>query len=169
MPIIRVQDCAYHINSASFKNSHHDNFVPRSVKFTPQQWDDMMASVEDISKAYGAEESSRIHVGGNTFITLKPERGVIDIREYFLPDKEGRCVDVSPEEFFDDLVPTRRGVILTFNGWKVLVNKADELLRQFAGEKIQWMGDCSTTHNEEDSLMKCGHCNPNGYKFWTKQ
>jgi hypothetical protein len=169
VPIIRVQDCAYHINSASFKNSHHDNFVPRSVKFTPQQWDDMIASVEDISKGYRSEESSRIHIGGNTFITVKPERGVIDIREYFLPEKDGRSTDVPPEEFFDELVPTRRGVILSFNAWKVLVEKADQLLKDFAGERIQWNGDCIASHIGEVSLMKCGHCNPNGYKFWNKQ
>jgi len=167
-PVIRVQDCSYHVNSPAFKNSQHDNFVPRAVKFSPQQWDDMMASMDDIAKAIEDDISSRLHIGGNTFVTVKPERALIDIREYFLPDNDSRCVDVAPEEFFGDLVPTRRGVSLTENAWKMLVIKADQLLKDFTASTVAWKGECGLSHADDEMMLKCHHCNPNGHQFWTR-
>jgi hypothetical protein len=167
-PIIRVQDCAYNSNSAAFKKTGHDNFVPRTVRFSPQQWKDLLAMAEEVTQALEDDENARVHIGENTFVTVKPDRCMIDIREYFLPEDSPAQLDVPPEDFFDHVVPTRRGVQISEDGWRWLVSKGEKLIKEFAGNKIDWEADCFTSHTEEVDLMSCSHCNPNGYSFWRK-
>ena len=86
--MIRIQDCAYTRRSVP----DSVNFVPRCVKFTPQQWSDLLAAAVEITDALeGFDEvgdNLRLHIGRNTFITVKPQQGVVDIREFFLPKDE---------------------------------------------------------------------------------
>jgi hypothetical protein len=167
--IIRIQDCAYNAQCSTFKKSGHENFVPRVVRFTPQQWQELMLVSCEVTRALEEDESSRVHLGRNTFITIKPERGVIDIRDFFLPPEDKRALDVIPEEFYDSLVPTRRGVNLTLDGWKFLVSKGDALLKEFTADSVDWPEEeCALNHDNEPSLLQCRHCNPNGYTFWTQ-
>jgi hypothetical protein len=159
-PVIRVQDCAFR------KLPGDEKFVPRSVKLTPQQWIDLLHVSEDVKEGLEEDTNSRVHIGGNTFITVKPHMGIVDIREFFLPPDDTRAADTEPNLLFDQLIPTKRGVMLNEQGWTRLVGKGSDIVKEFAAEKIPDNDWCFSTHESELQHLACDHCNPNGYKYW---
>jgi hypothetical protein len=165
-PVIKVQDCSYNKRTAGETG---ENYVPRCVKFTPQQWVDLLSAVDDVADAMqgGVETDGddRIHIGGNTFITVKAGRGVIDIREFYLPKDTPHPPGINtPESFYNLIYPTKRGVQLSAEGWSLLVSKGADLIDDFAGCKISVNQPCFINHAASvEELYKCAHCNPNGY------
>jgi hypothetical protein len=161
-PVIRIQDCAYTKRSVP----EGVNFVPRSVKFTPQQWSDLLGAAEEITNALeGFDEAGdnvRVHIGRNTFITVKPQQGVVDIREFFLPKDAPAPAHRSPESYYDSLIPTKRGVYLSARGWAKLISKGIDMIHDFAAGKIIVTQPCYTMHQTDEALFTCQHCNPNG-------
>ena len=160
-PIIRIQDCSYRRTDCR----GDVKYVPRCVKLTSRQWMELLDIGDDIVEALKEDEDKRAHIGGNTFVTVKSDRAVIDIRDYFLPPDDNRDLEVSPYDFFDDLVPTKRGVQISVSGWQMLIGKAAEILKEFAGTTIDYsLGTCE--HAGQSEYMACLHCNPNGYHLW---
>ena len=159
--VIRIQDCSYKRDNAS-----GEKFVPRCVKFTVQQWADLLSVGSEVTQAAGYDENTRVHIGGNTFVTIKTESGVIDIREYFLPQDSARCLDIRPEQFYDMVIPTKRGVRLTVHGWDTLVTLAANIIANFAGDKLHSKEACLSQHVTDVGILACGHCNPNGFTRW---
>jgi hypothetical protein len=171
--VIRIQDCSY-TRQTSQQGSTNDggannHFVPRCVKFTQQQWVDLLASVDDVTDALQSvdeyEGDDRIHIGGNTFITVKAERGIVDIREFYLPKGTARpAANNTPESYYDLIFPTKRGVQLSVEGWSRLISKGSDMVNDFALGKISVNQPCFMSHTGSiEDLCKCSHCNPNGY------
>ena len=159
-PVIRLQDCAFR------KMPGDDKFVPRAVKLTPQQWIDLIHVSDDVKEALEGDTNSRVHIGGNTFITVKPHLGIVDIRYFWLPPDDSRPPDAEPNTVFDQFVPTKRGVMLNEHGWRRLVGKGSDIVKEFAGDKIPDNDWCFDTHASELQHLSCSHCHPNGYKYW---
>ena len=166
-PIIRLQDCSYNSSSETFKNSDQHFFVPRTVRFCRQQWVNLLAAGEVIKRAFEQDETTRLHIGGNIFVTANPERQSFDIREFYLPKEHQNKLDLQPDEFYDKLYPTRRGVKLDYLGFDKVLNKGDDLIRQLDASTSGWPKiECCLTHDGEMDLMHCSICNPNGHSFW---
>ena len=162
-PVIRIQDCGY--KRADCGGGEGAKYVPRCVKLTTRQWLELLDIGEQIVQSLSEDEDKRAHIGHNTFITVKSDRGVVDIRDYFLPADDRRDEEVAPCQFFDDLVPTKRGVQLSASGWQMLIGRAASVLRDFAGTTIDYsLGTCE--HNGQTEYMACIHCNPNGWHLW---
>ena len=161
-PIIRIQDCGYKRADCAGEGA---KYVPRCVKLTPRQWMELLDIGEEIIQALKEDEDKRAHIGRNTFVTVKSDRAVIDIRDYFLPPDDNRDEEIAPCQFFDDLVPTKRGVQLSVSGWQMLIGKAASVLKDFAATTIDYtLGTCE--HNGQSEYMACNHCNPNGWHLW---
>ena len=168
-PVIRVQDCVYNKQASSTSG---ENYVPRSVKFTPRQWCDLLAVAEDITAVLESDPDSiadgRVHIGGNTFVTVRSDRGTVDIREFFLPKDRARpTAGNDPESFYDLVIPTRRGVHLSTEGWVMLITKGAQMMRELADDKILTdTQPCYLSHPDPVAdVRKCHHCNPNGYIY----
>ena len=160
-PVIKVQDCAYRrVKDSDIK------FVPRTVKFTVQQWADLRSIGGDICEASTGDDSARVHIGHNTFVTVNPDRETVDIREFFLPQDDDLDYDMRPEDFYDLLHPTKRGVQLTLHGWAKLITTGAHLLLEYADVKVECKQACIQTHTTDAALHACQHCNPNGYHRW---
>jgi hypothetical protein len=169
LPVIRIQDCSYNKRVADSKGV---NFVPKSVKFTPQQWSDLLAAADDIADVLQGECESdgdqRVHIGSNTFITVKPDREIIDIREFFLPKDNTVKVQVNnPESYYNIIYPTKRGVQLSRAGWSVLISKGADMMSDLACGKLSGVNQsCFSRHTDPVvDVRKCSHCNPNGFSL----
>ena len=160
--IIKIQDCAFR------KQPGDDKFVPRSVKLTPQQWIDLLNLDADVKEALEGDTHTRAHVGRNTFVTIKPEYSVVDIREFFLPADPNRQTDIEPSQFSNIVIPTKRGVMLSPSGWARLITKGAEIVKEYGEEKMPQNSGCCDTHDGQTDYLACDHCNPNGYKNWKR-
>ena len=159
--IIRIQECDH-------RSYHGGDFKqPKMVKLDVQQWLDMMSEDEVINAAIDEFDEVKIPIGGNTFVRVQPHRQRVDIREYFLPEVSANNLQIAPDQFENLLLPTKRGISLTYEEWDNLADRAAPLI--VAGCEVlrsAKQGACISHHNGQMSWFKCSHCNPNGYKAW---
>ena len=170
-PVIRVQDCAYKRKPAGMAEAVADEkkFVPRLVSLTIQQWGDLLSVKTDIIQAFKNDDDDQnvsVHIGRNTYVTVNRDRGVIDLREFFLPQDPKHCLESHPDDFVNMVIPTRRGVQLSIEGWIHLITTGATLVEQFFGGKIEDIESCTAGHERDDDIFICAHCNPNGYHRW---
>ena len=159
--VIRIQDCAFR------KLAGDEKFVPRAVKLLPQQFIDMINLDAEIKKGLEGDDHTRAHIGGNTYVTVKPEYGVIDIREFFLPPDQTRDTAIDPALFSDMVIPTKRGVMLSPAGWSRVISKGIDIVLEYGGANFPQNLGCGGTHDDNDAEFNaCKHCNPNGYKHY---
>ena len=138
------------------------------VRFNLQQWVDLVTHMDMINDSIEEFDDLKIHLGRNTYLRVQTHRQRVDIREYFLP-KEAKCsLDRTPQEFEAVLIPTRRGISLTYEEWKSFSEKAMPLINAGAeGLQLARAGTCTAHHNSQETWLSCTHCNPNGSSFWT--
>jgi hypothetical protein len=161
--VLRVQDCVYN-KQASGNDS---NFVPRCVKLSCQQWAELKDAAHDIAEVFenGAMTDMRIHIGENTFITAKPNNNIVDIREFFIPADKVKPEFGYPDQYYDLVIPTRRGVQLSLEGWQRLLSTAAEIIEKVAPPELAATSPCDHIHTDEGTtrdIRRCYHCNPNG-------
>jgi hypothetical protein len=145
--------------------------VARTVKLSAQQWADLKDLAPTVTELMenGKMQEVRVHIGENTFITAKPSINTVDIREFFIPMGAPKPEDGNPEDYFNLVLPTRRGVQLSAAGWKMLITKGFQLIEQFAPADMSALGPCSESHEDEEvagSMLRCYHCNPNACYLW---
>jgi hypothetical protein len=159
-PILRIQECDYKVQNGEKQQT-------KMIRFTIQQWIDLAAQLGPVNDAIEEFDLVKIHIGRNTYISVQPDRRRVDIREYFLPDNKKCRQDIAPNEFEPVLIPTRRGISLTYEEWTRFTLKAMPLINAGA-EQLQTAraGSCISQHNAQKEWLLCQHCNPNGYTFW---
>jgi hypothetical protein len=162
--VIRIQECDY-------KKYDGEKQEPKMIRFTVQQWWDLVEEFDNIDNAIEDFDDLKVSIGGNTFVRVQTHRMRVDIREFFLP--EGTCPDLKilPDQFEKLVVPTRRGISLTYEEWKNLVIKAAPLIRmgtyKLSGADAR-QAPCLPSHQDKKGWLICPHCNPNGYKAWAQ-
>jgi hypothetical protein len=161
--ILRIQECQYQ------KPQGGEKQPAKMIRFTIQQWMDLMDEVDAIGSAMEEFDKVQLHIGGNTYVRVQPQRHRIDIREFFLPDGRVRDLDMTPDQFDDYVLPTRRGISLTYDEWTTLIERAVPLIEAGSERlKAARRGSCLTYHHGQLSWLKCTHCNPNGYLAWVE-
>jgi hypothetical protein len=125
----------------------------------------------DIAEAFenGCMTDMRVHIGENTFITAKPNNNIVDIREFFIPNDKAKPEFGYPDQYYDLVIPTRRGVQLTLQGWQRLLSTAVQIIEKVAPTRLALTSPCDHTHEDEGTprdIRRCYHCNPNGWCIW---
>jgi hypothetical protein len=145
--VLRVQDCVYN-NQASGNDA---NFVPRTAKLSCEQWAELKDAEHDIAEAFenGCMTDMRVHIGENTFITAKPNNNIVDIREFFIPTDKVKPEFGYPDQYYDRVIPTRRGVQLTLQGWQRLLSTAVQIIEKVAPTRLALTSPCDHTHEDE--------------------
>jgi len=160
-PVVRVQECDYRVSHGGEKKE------AKMIRFTLQQWMDLTAAIPAVNEAIEEFDDIKIHIGNNTFIRVQPQRFRVDIRDYFIPPTDKCNRGLGPGEFEPYLIPTRRGISLTYSEWAKLSGKGVHLLREGSDAiKGATTGSCLAWHEENIEVLKCAHCNPNGYNMW---
>ena len=159
-PIFRLQECDYKQSVGGEKPQ------PKMIRLSLQQWIDLTTLAPVIDDAIEEFDEVKHHLGRNTYIRVQQQRRRVDIRDYFLPNCP-TSLDILPTQFESLLVPTRRGLSLTYDEWYELVNKAMPLIK-FGADKLQKavVESCVGQHNAQKEWLMCHHCNPNGYTVW---
>jgi hypothetical protein len=159
-PIFRVQECDY-------KLVNGEKQVTKMIRLTLQQWLDLVSVIDVIEAARDEFDTVKLHIGRNTYIRVQPEIQRIDIREYFLPADSNCATDSHPSTFETALIPTRRGISLTYAEWVEFVSQGIPLIN--AGSVIVQAAPreaCNLRHDRQEAWLMCNHCNPNGYLAW---
>jgi len=160
-PIVRVQECDYKMAYGGEKKE------AKMIRFTLQQWLDLTAAVPAINEAIEEFDDIKIHIGNNTFVRVQSQRFRVDIREYFIPATDKCNRQLSPQQFEAHLIPTRRGISLTYSEWQKLAGKGSYLIREGSDTiKAAAQGSCVAWHEEQIDVLECSHCNPNGFNMW---
>jgi hypothetical protein len=159
--VIRIQECDYRRANGETQNE------PKMIKFSIQQWLDLMEELDFIESAIEEFDQVKVAIGGNTFVRVQPQRRRVDIREFFMPDGALADPTMLPDQTEQLVVPTRRGISLTYEEWAMFVRKAVPLVKMGSDRlKSARQGACLTYHNGQREWLLCPHCNPNGYKAW---
>jgi hypothetical protein len=159
--VLRIQECQYQKPVGGVKQ-----FTKR-VKFTIQQWMDLMDEVDSINTAILEFDHIQLHLGGNLYLRVQPIRRRVDMREYFLPEGRLTNLAITPDKFEPFVIPTRQGISLTYSEWECLIERAVPLIESGSTTlKDARRGGCLTYHNGQTGWLKCPHCNPNGFTVW---
>ena len=144
------------------------------IRLNVQQWVDLiswMPIINIITSLEVEKEGSgviaddgikRMSLGGNVYVTLKKGRSGMDIRWYWLPHDNTVDLYVRPDEF--DVQPTRYGIWLKYTELRQL-QQLVPIVKQLMPE-LNDMRCCETSHDAQEALLRCDHCNPNGYIAW---
>ena len=144
------------------------------VRLSLQQWVDLCSwfgLIKDIiekekeSEGSGIQEEhgqKRIHVGANVYLSLKRGLPGVDIRWFWMPPSPTVDYKQDPSSF--DIQPSRYGIWLNYKEWSKLEGLRD-LVRQCI-PALEGMSDCVTQHLNQEGLLLCVHCNPNGHHVW---
>lgn len=94
----------------------------------------------------------KIHLGSNIYITVKHPIARVDIRCWWLPQDR------------DEVVPTKKGISLTFAQWDNLKNSMT-LIKELLSEELEEVVFCenSNDHLNQMGYLSCSNCNPNEY------
>ena len=159
--VLRIQECEYVPASGGEKHQ------AKMVRLTVQQWMDLMSEVDLINGAIEEFDDVKIPIGCNTFVRVQSQRRRVDIREFFLPEGACRDMQIAPDQFENIVVPTRRGISLTYEEWHNLVGHAAALITA-GSEKLKTArkGSCLSHHGGERGWLTCCHCNCNGFSMW---
>ena len=144
------------------------------IRLNIQQWVDLISwmplinlitTLESQQAGTGvmAEDGiKRMSLGGNVYVTLKKGQTGMDIRWYWLPHDNTVDLYVRPDEF--NVQPTRYGIWLKYEQLCQL-EKLVPIVKQLMPE-LNDMTECATQHDAQEGMLKCDHCNPNGYVAW---
>ena len=144
------------------------------VRLNLQQWTDLvgwMGMINAITTLEAEKEGTgvtsddgvkRLSLGGNVYVTLKKGHTGMDIRWYWLPHDHTVDLYVAPDDF--TVQPTRYGIWLKYGEFYQL-QKLVPIVKQLMPE-LEDMSHCFIQHDNEDGLLRCDHCNPNGYIAW---
>jgi hypothetical protein len=158
--VLRIQECDYKVFNGEKQQS-------KMIRFTMQQWFDLVGSVDAINEGINEFEETKIHIGNNTYVRVQAQRSKVDFREYFMPEDAKCRLDVPPNQFEATLIPTRRGISLTYEEWGAFVKKGIPLITAGADRlKTSHGGSCLSTHDAQRDWLACSHCNPNGCMEW---
>jgi hypothetical protein len=159
-PIFRIQECDYKVNNGEKQQ-------PKLIRCNLQQWVDLTANVDAINESIADYNKVLLHIGCNTYVHVQPDIRRVDIREYFLPANVKCKLDMLPICFEPYVIPTRRGISLTYEEWKQISIKAMPLIHVGSTElQAVRLGSCSVHHDAQAAWLKCEHCNPNGHLQW---
>lgn len=114
------------------------------------QSDNIDESIRDYQE--GKTIHYKSHLGDNYFVTLNTGYPLINIRKWFVPEGQ------------KELVPTRKGIALTFEQWDKLKDSTI-VVREFIGEELDRVTYCefSDSHQNQMGFYECRSCCPNGY------
>jgi hypothetical protein len=144
------------------------------VRLNLQQWVDFCSWVDIVNDVIEKEKESegsgieevdgkrRMHLGGNVYMSLKRGLPGVDFRWFWLPPSSTVDYQQGPGDF--DVQPTRYGIWLNYKEWY----KLDSLrnLVQKCIPALEGMIDCSSQHLNQEGILLCIHCNPNGHHVW---
>jgi len=144
------------------------------VRLDLQQWVDLCswgAVIGDVIEKEREREGSgiiaengrrRFHLGGNVHVTLKKGMAGVDFRWYWLPPSPDIDYKQDPSSF--DVQPTRYGIWLTYKEWYKLESLCDLVAKCIPA--LEGMEECAGQHFNQEGLLVCIHCNPNGHHVW---
>jgi hypothetical protein len=144
------------------------------IRLNLQQWVDMCYWSDTVNEIIEKERESegsgilaengrkRMHLGGNVYMTVKRGLPGIDFRWYWLPPDNNVDYKQSPEDF--NVQPTRYGIWLTYREWYKL-GSLRYYVDQFIPE-LEGLQDCPSQHFNQQGMLLCVHCNPNGHQAW---
>lgn len=101
--------------------------------------------VEDIDEAVKLfankeiEVETRIHIGSNFHVSVKKPFARVDVRRWFLSDDA------------KEIVPTRKGISLTFEQWDHVKN-AMKLVRQLLSDELEKVTFCEESNDHQNQL-----------------
>ncbi|KAJ8303809.1 hypothetical protein KUTeg_018732 [Tegillarca granosa] len=104
--------------------------------------------IEDIDYAIKNFDNKEEEI--NTRIHLGRPFARVDVRRWFMPADD------------HEIVPTQKGVSLTFKQWDYVKN-AMQLVRQLLGEELDKVTFCEDSNDHQNQLgyLRCSNCNPN--------
>jgi hypothetical protein len=108
----------------------------KGIALDLEKWKKITELTEEIDheiKKHDAEMhvSYRKHLGENVYVTLKSEYALVNIRKWWIPPNEKK------------IVPTRKGVALTFHQWKI-VEKLMLKVQEKIGDKLEEVQFCES-------------------------
>jgi hypothetical protein len=159
--VLRIQECDYK------QNHFGTSQTPKMIRFTLQQWIDLTYLVPCVNDAIEEFDELKLHLGRNTYIRVQPQRRRVDIRDFFLPN-DTTSLDILPTQFERMLIPTKRGISLTYEEWWKLATSAIPLLRAGSSRlQVDVVDTCMGLHPQQKEWLMCSHCNPNGHSVWS--
>ncbi|KAJ8305228.1 hypothetical protein KUTeg_017220 [Tegillarca granosa] len=111
-----------------------------------KQIDEMYCS--EIAECIDKKEDYKQHLGANVYVTMQKGFQCVNIRKWFLP----------PDE--TNIVPTRKGIALTFQQWNNLKGAVD-LVGQILKDQLDEIEFCD--HQNQMGFFTCMKCNPNNF------
>ena len=107
----------------------------------------------------------KFHIGENVYVQICTSKNMVDIRRYWIPPGDApKDRSISPFEF--EVQPTRMALRITISQWRcfraAFTQKVIALVLDVNGD----YRTCESSHQAQTSLLRCKHCNPNGYQEW---
>jgi hypothetical protein len=144
------------------------------VRLNLQQWVDLCSwsdIIHDViekekqAEGSGVDEEDgqkRMHLGGNVYMSIKRGLPGVDFRWFWLPPSA--TVDYQQEPGAFNVQPTRYGIWLNYKEWYKLDGLRD--LVQKCIPSLEGMNECASQHLNQEGILLCVHCNPNGHHVW---
>jgi hypothetical protein len=152
----------------------HPSQKKKVIRFNLQQWTDLTFMADTINDMIQKEEEVegsgissdegilRWSLGGNVFVTLRRGMPGLDFRWFWQPPEENIDYHQDPESF--KLHPTKYGIWLNYDEWMKVVSLKEIVVGLIPD--LDEMVPCRYTHDKEQGLLMCSHCNSNGYHVW---
>jgi hypothetical protein len=144
-----------------FDKRENDTYVPtkKGITLTMDQWKRLVTyhidSVLEKTEEYGDATDVQIHLGSNTYVTLKGDYKCVNIRKWFMPEDE------------EELRPTRKGIALNFTIFSMLQEVVPTINAALGDAYISTeLCEHSDSHNNQMGMLRCKTCNPNEYQDW---
>ena len=127
----------------------------KGISLTLSRWKLLSANADEITSTMQGRKNSETHLGGNVFATVSKDFPFrVDIRQFWIPKGE-----VTPKA-------TRKGVSLTFQEWKGVVESVKELEEDFPLLKEVVPCLLSEDHQNQEGMLKCAECTPASHAEW---
>lgn len=102
----------------------------------------------EIIECIDKKEDYKQHLEANVYVTIQKGFQCVNIRKWFLPPDEAT------------IVPTRKGIALTFQQWNNLKGAID-LVGQILKDQLAEIEFCD--HQNQMGFFTCMKCNPNDF------
>ena len=137
----------------------------KGVCLSLENYLDLQAKLNEICDAFKNEcqemdgaVSFKHHIGGNMYISKHLLYDIVNIRRWFIPG--------DAERIEENLIPTKKGIGLTIDEWKVFSMEGVNYLQTLPEIKNGIPCNLSDSHQNQLGMLMCPHCNPNDCNNW---
>lgn len=132
----------------------------KGVALCMNQWLLLEMYVSAIDNAIGhmiddvnEEHETAFHLGQGVYVTLNKTFPTVDVRQRWRIPESG------------NVVPTKRGVSLTYDKWEALKDLFPEVRRSVPELEETLPCICTDSHQNQEGMLSCSFCNPFGDLF----